>query len=1167
MDENSGPNTDLLDSPQPQELDPSAGQKASEAAGGIKNAASTAKDVMGSIKGGAGDGLTGGGVGGAAGSLKDGLSGGGASGATGGAGGTALGGAKKSIDGIKNMVGGGKNKSSNAPSMMKGLETDSKPHDPNNPSSEKNPAAADAQKKMSGGDRAKQAVDDAVKTAKDVQRGVRAVGGDATAAAALAKEVASHPIQTTKRYGRVALYAAGFFLLQTMVVVAIFGAIFFGVYKVALTVKEGISLNPSKVANALSVGTDMSKWLIGAATQLAYERQVDEVKRNGGTVLAQAPVTTDERNGSEVSPEVKKMYDTWDNAGLAATFLDDYNARVEPINAAGKSNPSDLSAWNLFIGNKLIGSMDSDKARAFISIFTEDTTHWSDIYTRATLQAAARNSFEVNSFKLDLPDSEKNINKSRENVTKQLVETSLKPVSAKSDTYYRCLIKGAADCDQLGLGSTDSASNNQDAATYGGLFGRVIQAVRDVRNNRANEELEKAANIAGLKQYAQNKSEDITGQTSGYSSKDALDANIRTGASESILSSIESPVEDDTIPDPELLLDLYDRFQISLENKNYSKVNYDKESSQSVALALNYYVAGGQLLNNEMGLLDSWALTENLSVLEESAIFRQSVLGTPTGVFAQGSDDGSTSCQAVYNDESPVGDVSSNPERPIKQASCFSGTLVPNVSEFKQEKNLNQIYGLIEAKNNEFEDRGGLFGGLAGGFLSDLFAKKRQQKSDGVIRTSPVAASSLSVDNYGPEFDAYTNKVYGVTKTGAEINGDAYDTITAAAESLWTSAETNDTSSLGGRYQTNDEVAQTMRYARRFERLKYAFKPVEQRLFSLKDSSSLAGKLALLTPTNRGDATKKTVALLTPSNLSSSVASQFTPVALADAATSVNPQSAIRIGYSANHPSNRMGSSEVYKTYNCASGGPTREVSSPDAIPFNVPTSENPCKRASVLAQLSTCWFDTEDSCSFDSGASDTTNTSTVGTVGDIGESSDGVPCAEGSNEIGDVESRYSASLRVDNPLVIKLCQVPDVGGRGNDTSGNNISGGIVVNSRVSGAWVALGRAAKADGIELSGSSFRLADSCGGTGTGSACAKPGTSMHQLGIAIDFSSMGQKGGSTSSCSGRKGATSDERWNWLFSNAEKYGIKQYSHEPWHWDTGPFPNRCDSSSPAVY
>jgi LAS superfamily LD-carboxypeptidase LdcB len=98
--------------------------------------------------------------------------------------------------------------------------------------------------------------------------------------------------------------------------------------------------------------------------------------------------------------------------------------------------------------------------------------------------------------------------------------------------------------------------------------------------------------------------------------------------------------------------------------------------------------------------------------------------------------------------------------------------------------------------------------------------------------------------------------------------------------------------------------------------------------------------------------------------------------------------------------------------------------------------------------------------------------------------------------------------------------------------------------------------AAKADGVKLCGGGYRDPASqiavrkanCGPTAydiyekPASQCtpptAKPGTSQHEKGLAIDFESCDTK---TTAC-----------FKWLTANAKTYGLKNLPSEPWHWST---------------
>lgn len=1154
MDDDNGKNNDLLDAPDTGDISQTLGgndgesltDKAAGIGQGVKDAANTAKRVIGESAGGAGDGLSS--VAGAGNSIKNVLSSAGGSG------------------GVKSIPGVGGN---NTQSMFTGLEG-AKPAGRNNTSADQqNPSAKDFDDKANGhassGQRVARAASDIAQTAQEGVHAARAAAGDATAIAELTKDVARammHPIETAKRYGRDALYIGGFFAIQSLMVLMVAGVLFFGLYKVYLITMEGVD-DPVRTATAaLRMNNEMTNFLVSAVGDLAYERSVGVQKQSGVAVAQSQPNTPD----PQTNPETSKMHETWANAGLAAKFLDDYNASFVPSNSSGGGNNTNPGSWDLVVSNRNFGPVNGAKAQAFISIFTENTTHWKDIYTREAMQGVASSEFQTESFKLDLPDSESNLDNSRVNTTKQLVSTTAKPVAENSVTYYKCLIAGSTNCDSLGLGSTNSGDNssiNEDGTP-------LEVAIANIRDEIRTIILENTAGVEQIGEYATSTAEQVTTETSSYKTRNALSASIRTGASDAILKNL--PKDSDGVsPDSDALLDLYDRYRSAVENENYARVNYDRESRQSIALAENYFIAGGQFLNYEIDLLDSWAFTESLGAVGNSPLFKTAVIGNPAGVYAQDdADNGIRTCQEIFNDLDPVGDVNQNLDRATTKTSCFNRSLVPDRNTLVQDRSVNRIYSILEGKNKDANQSGSIsgVGSGIGAAIGAAIDGIRQQYVDGQIRSSPLAAEGINVaKDLSPDFDGYTNGVYGVGRTGAETDGPVFDTILTASEALWTKALIDEEVGIGASFQTDEEYVKIMRYADNMEREKMAFKPLGDRLFAIKDYKSLSGKLAMMTPTTKEQGIKSTLALLKPSNLTSAVASRMTPTTLAASSTSVNPLKAVRTNYSMDDPSNTMSGAEIWDRYNCDSGGVIQVSAKPEGVPFNLPTNTNPCKREVVMAKVGTCWFDTEDSCSFGDGStSSAPNTSGTGTVGDIGESSDDVPCAEGSNDLGNVESRYTGTLRKDNPLIIKLCQVPDVGGRGNNTSGSNVEGGIVVNSRVSGAWVALGRASKTANVELTGSSFRLADSCGGGGDGGLCARPGTSMHQLAIAVDFSDMGSSGGSTTSCSGRQGAPGDARWQWLFTNAQNFGIKQYSYEPWHWDTNPGANRCDSSSPAV-
>jgi len=113
---------------------------------------------------------------------------------------------------------------------------------------------------------------------------------------------------------------------------------------------------------------------------------------------------------------------------------------------------------------------------------------------------------------------------------------------------------------------------------------------------------------------------------------------------------------------------------------------------------------------------------------------------------------------------------------------------------------------------------------------------------------------------------------------------------------------------------------------------------------------------------------------------------------------------------------------------------------------------------------------------------------------------------------------------------------------------------GITVNTAIAAQVDGLLAAAEADGLHLTGGGYRSPEAqialrrshCGTSQyaiyemPASQCspptARPGTSMHERGLAIDFEN----------CSSR----SSTCWQWLNTNAATHGFFNLPSEPWHW-----------------
>jgi len=159
---------------------------------------------------------------------------------------------------------------------------------------------------------------------------------------------------------------------------------------------------------------------------------------------------------------------------------------------------------------------------------------------------------------------------------------------------------------------------------------------------------------------------------------------------------------------------------------------------------------------------------------------------------------------------------------------------------------------------------------------------------------------------------------------------------------------------------------------------------------------------------------------------------------------------------------------------------------------------------------------------------------------------------------------RAAAAAQAQARVVTKAPEPPS-GGDGESAAppASNIGlttvGGITVASSIAGQLQSMLNAASGDGIQLGGSGYRDPSAqvalrqahCGSSNyaiyemSPSSCspptARPGTSMHEQGLAIDFT----EGGSVLS----RGSAG---YSWLAGNAANFGFFNLPSEPWHWST---------------
>lgn len=174
-----------------------------------------------------------------------------------------------------------------------------------------------------------------------------------------------------------------------------------------------------------------------------------------------------------------------------------------------------------------------------------------------------------------------------------------------------------------------------------------------------------------------------------------------------------------------------------------------------------------------------------------------------------------------------------------------------------------------------------------------------------------------------------------------------------------------------------------------------------------------------------------------------------------------------------------------------------------------------------------------------------------AGPSGNLYGSSVNVPCDPRTHDL-----KTQTGYRNGSPIEIRVCALPNLPSSGEESIPGNpyyingANGQAVVNSVYSKNFYDLVEAAKSNGVTMyANSAFRTmahqqalcrANSLCSSGSYTLVAQPGTSNHQMGLAIDFGTQ----------SHALISAGDTWYNWLSANAAKFTVSNYPAEAWHW-----------------
>lgn len=258
----------------------------------------------------------------------------------------------------------------------------------------------------------------------------------------------------------------------------------------------------------------------------------------------------------------------------------------------------------------------------------------------------------------------------------------------------------------------------------------------------------------------------------------------------------------------------------------------------------------------------------------------------------------------------------------------------------------------------------------------------------------------------------------------------------------------------------------------------------------------------------------------------------------------------------------------------------------PDTMQATSRTTE-PCLLIESSIQANGAKYDAsfipEGAANADAGTSPT-NTSDPGDL--FGDSST-IPCYNdpATPELDTIPLGVQDGYHDMEKVPIAVCAVTSIASQAGESNPNDTyfipksDGMAIVNARMSEHFYKLGVDMAKDstigGKPVVASAFRsmpkqenlcAANYLCRNGDYTYVARPGTSNHQMGLALDFSGPSSRA-STSTCTGRATEPSSPIWVWLEANARRYGgLQQYTNESWHWDPLGGANRCGGGPPST-
>lgn len=772
------------------------------------------------------------------------------------------------------------------------------------------------------------------------------------------------------------------------------------------------------------------------------------------------------------------LYTNWKGAKLEAKMLADRGLKIEallPEGTPGYAKPTNWRFKNIDparAGPLDDVTLDRTEARKYINKLTREDTKWSQVLKRHHNRMIMKKYFGIDNWK----PFEKDIDRTREkyrDAKKAFKKRVIQKTIGKSSSKFAKYFNCIVD---LGPEECRNKIKAPDAPQV------------DAESLVPNDELDELAD-----DVAERAAKETTEEAESLIAKEFFEVMSKIAAKKVLISTVTLVAG---------ILDFAAKTVQSLESGNLSQVVYDRNASQYIGYTANFLSGSDQLrAGQDVDIQDAQIMTETFNGYEESPVY-QALHEVPSYGFLGTANAATEEARTVMKDCNNDGEL-----EPLDSGElvCPERRLIQNKTTFTNEPVWDNV--IVPIANFERSTLGALL---------DLINQIIQSITSFLHVDDAIARifDLLHIDDaFVVAFRWFLNRVFGVAVTGQEQSGDAYDTlaggITAMQSSLGGDASATGENSIGGRLLTDAEVAAVNQEMNEQGEYEKKTQTLFARYFDPDNYQSLTGTAVAHMPNSLSSASIQLSSVLAPANIFRSIGNLFMRPSTAQDLPAINPFHALQMGYTSDDLSFDMSPEEIKARYQCdlpVGDRPQNKALTErtNELPFSVRAQTDPCLLEEVVKQSGSMKF--------------------------TGTYNDGIDASPTSNPV----------TPVGNVAPSDIVDIP------------GLDPGAGCHKSIADKATALMQAGAV--VPLSGHCWRSPEKqielrrkhCGPTyydiyeKPASECnpptAKPGTSNHEKGLAIDFRN----------CETRQTAC----YQWLAVNASKYGFYNLPSEPWHW-----------------